>query len=167
MTNGKPLSMTIQPGWDKDPLRPKAHHVVASTDGVNFFVLGKPGHQFVTDPIELLKLEVSGQHAVGMADAEVRIMDENREEVARFEPYTVPPEEGPPSAERLKVRDRWLDAIFKFLLPPSLYAVKDDPTKQRALKRWFKRKAIEVQMRPDGGAVRIWREGSVMTEWGC
>lgn len=163
-----PLSMKINPGFDRDPLKPKTHHVVVSNDGgKSFFVLGKPGQQFITDAIELLKIEVGGQHALGMPGAEVRIMNEDREEVARFESYHVEPQEGPPSDERLKIRDRWLDAIMQFLLPPSLYALKDDPKKKDRLARWFRSHKIEISMRPDGGAVCIYREGNLLSSWGC
>lgn len=168
MNNGQPLSMRIQPGWEKDPLKPKTHHVIASTDGGrSFFVLGTPGQQHVTDPIELLKIEVGGQHALGMSDAEVRIMDENRQEVARFESYHVEPQDGPPTPERIRIRDRWLEAIMRFLLPPSIYAMKDDPGKKKILAHWFKKHRIAIEMRPDGGAVRIYRNGDILSEWGC
>lgn len=163
----QPLSMRIEPGYDRDPLKPKRHHVVASTDGKNFFVLGEPGQQFVTDPIELLKIEVEGQHAVAMQNAEVRIMNDDRQEVARFESYAVEPEDGAPSPERLKIRDRWLESIMRFLLPLSLYQAKDDPKKAKVLQRWFKKKRIAIEMRPDGGAVRVYRNGEVLTQWGC
>lgn len=167
MNQSAPLSMRIQPGFEKDPLRPKRHHVVASTDGKNFFILGEPGKQYVTDPIELLRLEVEGQHAIGMPGAAVRIMDDDRQEVARYESYAVTPEDGPPDEARIKLRDRWLEAVMKFLLPPSLYAEKENPQKKERIARWFRGRKIEIEMREDGGAVRIWRDGAVLSSWGC
>lgn len=153
--------MRINPQFNKDPLRPKIHRVLMkSAEG--FTIMGT-----VEDPIELLKLEIEGQHAVGMPNEEMVIVDQDSVCVAEYHSYHVEPQAGPPTEERLKVRDRWLEAVVRFLLPPGLYNDKDNPERQERIQRWFKSKKIEIQIRPDGGAVQIWRDGVVLTKWGC
>lgn len=120
-----------------------------------------------TQPIELLKIELEGQHAIGMAQVEMLIVDEERTVVAKYECLHVDPQEGPPTPERVKVRDQWLDAVMKFLLPLRLYEKRQEERYQPVLRRWFRRKRIEVSVRPDGGAVIVYRGGEILTKWGC
>lgn len=163
MINGKPLSMRINPGYDRDPLRPKKHQIVASQDGgKTFTILGD-----TTEPLELLKIQVEGQHAVGMSETDMMIVDEDKTIVAKYECLHVDPQEGPPTEERLKVRDQWLDGVMKFLLPFRLYEKRNDVDYQPVLKRWFRVKRIAISMRPDGGAVIVYRGGDILTKWGC
>ena len=163
MNNGhSPLSMRISPGYDKDPLRRPKHRVLTSEDGVNFTIMGS-----TDEPLELLKLSVEGQHALGFKDATVKIVAEDHTVVADYPSYHAPAEEGPPSEARLRLRDRWLEAVMRFLLPARLYEVKGQPEKAKVLARWFKKHRIAIELRPDGGAVRIYRNGDVLSEWGC
>lgn len=154
----KPLSMSIRPQFDKDPLRPKKHQVVNSQG----FIIATS-----TEPIELLKLNAAKQHAVFSPNEDIVIIDESLSIVHREESYFVEPEDGPPNKERVKIRDKWMDNVMRFLLPPGLYNRKDDPAKRPRLARWFKRNKIEISMRPDGGAVRVFRDGNVICSWGC
>lgn len=151
-------------GFDKahDPLRPKSHQVLASNDGIHFTILGK-----ADDPIELLKLEVERNHAVGFSDAVVRIVNEEGETVADFASYTPPPiVDGVVTPERIAARDRWMDAIMRWLLPARLYAHRNDPEQANKLQRWLRRKKIQRSIREDGGAARIFRNGQLLAEWG-
>jgi len=157
----KPLSMRIEPQFQRDPLKKPIHRVLMKSEA-GYTIMGT-----AEDPIELLKLEVEGQHAVGMPNTDMLIVDENNVVEAKYDSYHVDPQDGPPTEERLKVRDRWLEAVMRFLLPPGLYADQDKPERQERIKRWFKSKKIEIQIRPDGGAVQIWRDGVVLTKWGC
>ncbi len=157
----KPLSMRINPGFDKDPLKKPIHRVLMkSAEG--YTIMGT-----VEDPIELLKLEVEGQHAVGLNDKDMLIVDEENTVVAKYDSFHVDPQEGPPTPERLKVRDDWLEKVMRFLLPPGLYNDQSNPDCQERIKRWLQKRKIEIQIRPDGGAVQIWRDGVVLTKWGC
>lgn len=153
--------MRIEPGFERDPLRKPKHRVLMKSEE-GYTIMGT-----VEDPIELLKLEVEGQHACGMPDKDMVIVDEKSVVVAKYDSYHVTPQEGPPTEERLKVRDRWLEAVMRFLLPRGLYDEKDNPEKQERIKRWFTSKKIQIEIRPDGGAVKIWRDGVVLTSWGC
>lgn len=161
--NGKPTSMMLEHQFDRDPLKKKKHKVLLSDDGgKNYTIMGE-----VDDPIELLKLEIQGQHAVGMPQTSMLIVDETSTVVADYPTYYVEPEEGAPNEARIILRDKWMDAVMRFLLPFALYKDKDKPNRQHRLQKWFKQHKIEVEMRPDGGAVRIWRDGEILTKWGC
>lgn len=156
--NGKPLSMMIKPQFDRDPLRRKTHQVVNSQG----FIVHKS-----EESIEMLRLNTEKQHAVFAPNDKVAIIDESGTVVHQVGSYYVEPQDGPPNEERRKLRDKWLDNVMRFLLPPKLYARKDNADDHPLLARWFRRKKIQIEMRPDGGAVRIWRDGSVLSSWGC
>lgn len=166
--------MKIEPGYNRDPLAPKQHRILA-TDGVpdqngnvGYYLVGQSA-----EPLEMLKLNVGMVHALnhkdfcGVHNASLKIINENAEEVASFDSYAVEPEEGPPNEQRVALRNRWMEHVMRWLLPASLYLSKDDPAKEKLLKRWFRRKKIAIEMRPDGGAVRVLRDGQVLSEWGC
>lgn len=158
-TNGqKPLSMRINPGYDRDPLKPRKFRVV---DEGGFIV------HTSEEPIEMLKLAAAAQHAVNRPNESLTIVDEQQTVVESFGSYYVEPSEDPPGPERLKLRDRWLDNVMRFLLPPGLYARKDDPDSGPRLAHWFRKHKIEISIRPDGGAVVVFRDGNPLTQWGC
>lgn len=151
-------------GFDRDPLAPIQHQIVGSEDGVNFFVLGS-----TTEPLPLLQHHIDVQHAVKQKDMTIKILNQKTgEEEASFEPYVCPERDltEPPTDEFLAMRERWLNKVMAFLLPSSLFEERENPDKQKTLKRWFRKNRIEICVHPVNGAVRVMRGGAVLTEFG-
>lgn len=154
--------MRINPGYE-DPFRKKKHTVLAQDpNGGGFFIMERSD-----EPIELLNIQVSGKAAINLPNSKVIIADEDHTIVSEFNPWYVEPQEGEPDENRLKLRNEWLDRIMKFLLPPHLFANQNEVRYQKYIQNWFKKHKIQIEMRPDGGAVRIWRDGEVLSSWGC
>lgn len=152
--------MRIEPGFDKDPLAKPQHQVVSSLDGVHFTIIGT-----VDDPIELLRIEVEKNQLVGMKDCDVLIVNQKSGAVEeRFDSYRTPPRnpDEPPTLEWLEIRDRWMDRVFKFLLPTRLYETRGDQKTQRVIRRWMRKHKIEISAH-ENGAVQIWRGGEILT----
>lgn len=152
----KPLSMMIQK--ERDPLRPMRHQVV---DARGYIIAQSE------EPIELLKIEMAKQHAVFDPNREVHIIDESCTVVHTEGSYWVEPQEGPPDEARVELRDKWLENVMRFLLPPGLFERRNDEASQKRIQRWFRGNKVSLEVRPDGGAVRVWRDGVVLCSWGC
>lgn len=151
-------------GYNRDPLARKKHQIAVSADGGRSYqILGT-----TDEPLEMVKLQIAAEHAIGMQDLDVTIVDAGTREIEEsYSNYVPPPRnmDEPPTDEWLAVRDRWLDAIMKWLLPTKLYAHRNDAKYRRRLGRWFRRNGIEIAIH-ENGAVRVFRGGSVLSEFG-
>jgi hypothetical protein len=162
----KPLSMRIDPGYDRDPLRPKMHRVVVEVAPGKWEIIGNTG-----DPIELLRIQVGANHAIGegFRGRNCMIVDEEDRVAEKFETYTPQPQaEGDPINEaNIKLRSRWILAIVKWLIPSGWTEKPDTDETQKEIRDFLKEIKVEIAFSPDGKTVIIWRDGSQLADWSC
>lgn len=156
-------SMKILPDYDKDPLRPKTHTVIVQVGPEDFLKIGD-----TAEPLEMLKLSVEKNHCFGMKQDKAIILDESRTVVAEYPSFYPPHIHGmaPDDPIRTEFRDKWLDAMMKFLLPTELFERSSDPDARPEIEQSLADSKVVVMVRDDGGAVKIFRDGVVLSEWG-
>jgi hypothetical protein len=154
--------MRLMPEFDKDPLRPKEHKILVETSPGQWTMIGK-----TTDPIELLKLEVGSNHAVGMQRDNVVIVGEDHAVEERYENYIPEPQpEGAALTERNRaMRDRWISSIIRWLLPTELLERQDSEGSERDVQNYLTSIGVAVSIRPDGNAVVIYRNDEPLSSW--
>lgn len=162
--------MKISPGYDKDPLRPKLHRVVRKVRqiGPNEWEWENVGNS-TAEAIELLRLSVGMNHAVGMKTEDLVILGEDRTVEATFENYRpVPQPEGTPiGEENARIRDRWIKSIVCWLIPRDLADCYDNNLFREEIARALVDAKAEISVRPDGRAVVIFRDGATLASWAC
>lgn len=146
-------------GFDRDPLRIPKHRVICQTSPGFWTLIGE-----TAEPIEMLRLNVGFNHAVGLKDQEVMITDERNAVVERFEAYS--PVQELSEEELNRQRARWISSVMAFILPKRLYDLRDHPEVQQTLRRFLRAKKIKISIRPDGRCARIWRGNNILAEWG-
>lgn len=161
---GKVASMKVDRGFDSDPLKPKKHYVLNEVSPGQWEIIGNTG-----DPIEMLRLEVARDHAVGLQAKNLVIIDEERTIQDSFHNYIpVPQPEGEPiGEENIKIRDRWISSILKFVLPRDLHEFILHPEFRIQIQEELTLKAMAMSVRPDGRAVIIFREDKPLASWAC
>lgn len=156
-------SMKIDREYDKDPLRPKTYNVLVETAPGEFQKIGD-----TAEPIEMLRLNVEKNHCFGLKQTKMVIVDESRTVVAEYPSFYPPHIHGlaPDDPIRTEFRDKWLDAMMKFLLPPELFERSSEPEAKAEIEQSLAESKVVVMVRDDGGAVKIFRDGVILSEWG-
>lgn len=136
------------------------HRVLCEVAPNQWQIIGDTG-----TPIELLQCEVGSQHAIGLKDQNMMIVDQDSNVTTKFENYRpLPQPEGEPiTPENEAIRDRWLKSIIAFSVPRDLMESYD----QEAIREALIAAKIEVSIRPDGCAAIIYRDGVVLATWDC
>lgn len=164
--NGKPISMRIDPGFDRDPLRKKIHRVVIEISPGQWEIIGDSG-----DPIELLRIQVGANHAIGESfrGRNCMIVDEENTVEEKFETYNPQPQADSDkiNAHNLKLRSRWILAIVKWLLPSGMLDKPDTEEAQNEIRSFLKEIKVEIAISPSGKQVIIWRDGETLADWSC
>lgn len=156
--------MRINPGWDKDPLKPKTHKVLIEVEKGQFQIIGD-----TAESIEMLKLNVEMNHACGFRDVNCVIVDEASNVEARFESYIPQPHpEGEPINEfNLRLRSRWISAMIKWLLPAGMLDLPDTPENAKAVQEALKERNVAISISPDGNKCIIFRDSLPLADWSC
>jgi hypothetical protein len=164
-TGEKPHSFKIDRGFNADVLRKKIHRVLVETEPGKWQILGDTS----STPIELLKLEVARDQAIGLQKHNVMIVDETNTAVAAFHNYVPKPQlSGDPiSEENAAIRDKWILAMIRWLLPHELQDAVDDPVSRAKIKSHLDHCGVDIAMRPDGCAVIVFRERKELASWCC
>jgi hypothetical protein len=154
--------MTVDPGYDKDPLRPKQHQVLLETAPGQWTIVAKS-----TEPIEMLGLVVARDHAIAMQRNNMMIVGENRVVEAAFENYIPKPQDKDAdiSPENKIIRDRFVKSIITWLLPRELANAEPTPESQEAIKACMAGQKIELAINPQGTQVLFYRDGEILTAW--
>lgn len=156
--------MAVDPGWDKDPLRPKTHRVLMESPT-------EPGKWMVVsvsqEPIEMLRLIVARDHAIGMQSCNIVIVDEGQTVEERLENYVAIPQDKdePITPENQKTRDRWIANVIRWLLPSSLWNASNTEENQLAVKQCLDEQKVELAINPMGTQVLLMRDGATLTAW--
>lgn len=160
MPNRPPHSMKISPGYERDPLAPKEYQVLVETEPGKFTILGN-----TATPLELLQIEVGKDHAVGLKYHNMMIVEKGGKVQASFHHYKPEPqEEGEEiSKANIETRDRWIDSIMKWLLPPSLWPI--TPENREEAQTCMKEAKVQLSIKPDGSQVVIFRDDAPLANW--
>lgn len=162
--NGNQLSMKINPGFDRDPLRPKTFKVLVEVEPGQFQIIGTTG-----ESIEMLRLNVEMNHACGFRDKTCVIVDDDSQVVGRFDSYVpeIQPEDRPITKHNLRIRSRWIAAMIKWLLPVGILDLEDTPENADLVRDALKEKNVEISISPSGTKCIIFRDDLPLADWSC
>lgn len=155
--------MYVDRGFDPDPLAPKKHRILLEQEPDQWFIVATS-----EEPIEMLRLMVARDHAIGMQQKNMMIFDEKEQKgVERFENYIPKPQDrnAPISPENQKVRDRWIGNIMKWLLDRELWDAPDTPETQAKIKASLEEQHVEISVNPNGTEVLFLRDGGTLAAW--
>lgn len=171
-TNGhKALRMTIESGFDSDPLRKPSYHVAVEMPDGSFQNISKIP---VQEPIEMLRLDVEKNQLVGFKDRDTIILDAHTGEIVeRFNSYRPEPQSPnePITPHNEAIRDRWIGRMFAWLLPKELLEAEDNPENQAKIKACLDEQGISMSVSPGGTQVIFFRKDpgtqmdGVLTAW--
>lgn len=156
--------MRISPGYDRDPLRPNKHHVLVENEEKpgEWFVLGQASEE----PLAMLALSVRGNHAIGLQQTNMMIVDESGTAVESFNSYRpLPQPEGSISPENQKIRDRWISNVIRWLLGEAVWDAPDTPEGHQTVNDALKEAKINMAVSPDGCGAIVFRDGNTLAVW--
>lgn len=156
--------MTVDRGFNRDPLAPKKHYVVTEVADGQWAIVGN-----TSEDIRTLRLHVGMNHAVGMKNDNMLIVGDDQVVEERFENYRpIPQPEGEPiGEENTKIRDRWIASIVKWLIPRDLSDCYDNDLFREEIAAALVEVKAEISVRPDGRAAIIFRDGKTLASWIC
>lgn len=157
--------MKVNRGFDDDPLRPKLHRVVREVSPGQWEIVGNS----TAEPIEMLRLSVGMNHAVGMMSENLAIVGDDQTVEEAFHNYIpVPQPEGETiGEENARIRDRWIKSICCWILPRDLSDCYDNALFREEIAKALIDAKAEISVRPDGRAVVIFRDGAQLASWMC
>lgn len=161
---GKTPSMKVSKGFNDDPLRPKKHYVTVEAEPGKWMIVGNSA-----EPLEMLRLAVARDHAIGMQGDNMMIVGEDQVVEDSFHNYIpVPQQEGEEiGEENAQIRNRWISSILKFVLPRELHDFIFDDAHREEIQSELLAKQMAMSLRPDGRAVIIFREDKPLASWAC
>lgn len=156
--------MTVDRGFNRDPLAPKKHYVTVEVEPGQWQIIGN-----TNDPIEMLRLEVAKDHAIGLQSKNMLIVGDDQVVEDSFHNYIpVPQPEGESiGEENTKIRDRWIASIVKWLIPRDLTDCCDNDIFREEIAAALVEAKAEISVRPDGRAAIIFRDGATLATWAC
>lgn len=164
-STGPVQRLTVDRGFNADPLKPKMHRVLVRVDGDKWQILGDTA----STPIELLRAEVARDHAISMQGQDVMIVDEQNVAVEAFHNYKPVPQDaiGDISEENARIRERWLQSLILWAIPREIAEAPASPETMEKIREALIEAKMEVAIRPDGRAAVVYRNGEVLATWKC
>lgn len=156
--------MTLAKPKAPPALRPGMHRVLAEVAPGEWQIVGDTGQD-----IELLKIDVAKDHAIGCQQANMMIVDEENKPVTKFENFKPLPQvaDSPISPENQRIRDRWVASIINWLIPSELRAASATPENQQKIRDALKELKVELSISGLGTEAIILRDGQVLSAWYC
>lgn len=145
-------------------LRPGLHRVLTEVEPGKWQIVGDTGQD-----LPLLQIELGAQHAIGLQQANMMIIDADNKPVTKFENYRPAPQPPgqPITPENQRIRDRWVASIINWLLPEDIRAAPNTPENRQNVQQALADARVSLSISPDGTAAIIEREGGTLAAWYC
>jgi len=149
----------------RDPLAPKKHNIVIETEPGKYSIIGQS-----EEPLEMLRLQYQARHAIAHQDVKMAIVDEDsviEQHWDDYRPAAFQDPDTPITPENQAVRDRWVQNIIQWLLPPTIAAKLGQPGANEEAQKALAEMKVEISVSPTGCGVLMFRDGEPFAAWCC